>query len=57
MYDSLGEALENGGKLEEALKNYSKAVDNAGKIGDHRLPIFTENRDRVKAQLEKEEQG
>jgi predicted alpha/beta superfamily hydrolase len=51
VYDSLGEALENAGKLEEALANYSRAVDNASKIGDERVGIFTANRDRVKEQL------
>jgi predicted alpha/beta superfamily hydrolase len=57
VYDSLGEAFENAGKLDEALANYSRAVDNAPNIGDDRLPIFTENRDRVKDILEQQEQG
>jgi predicted alpha/beta superfamily hydrolase len=57
VYDSLGEALENAGKLSEALTNYSKAVTNAGAIGDERLPIFTENRDRVKTELDQAKQG
>ena len=52
VYDSLGEALENAGRLEEALASYSKAVENAAKIGDDRLQIFTANRDRAKEQSE-----
>jgi tetratricopeptide (TPR) repeat protein len=52
VYDSLGEALENAGRLDEALASYSKAVENAAKIGDDRLEIFAANRDRLKAQLE-----
>jgi len=55
VYDSLGEAFENAGKLEEAAKSYSKAVDNAAKIGDDRVGIFTTNRDRAKAELEKKQ--
>jgi predicted alpha/beta superfamily hydrolase len=51
VYDSLGEALENAGRLEEALANYSKAVESAEKTGDERLEIFSANRDRVKKQL------
>ena len=57
VYDSLGEAYEDAGKLDEALSNYSRAVENAPKIGDDRLPIFTENRDRVRGLLEQQEQG
>jgi hypothetical protein len=53
VHDSLGEALEGAGRLEEALASYSRAVDNAGKIADARLEIFTTNRDRVKEQLER----
>jgi predicted alpha/beta superfamily hydrolase len=52
VYDSLGEALENAGQLEEAMSNYARAVENAKKIGDERLEIFTTNRDRVKEQLD-----
>jgi len=57
VYDSLGEALEKAGNLQDALKNYSKAVANASAIGDDRLPIFTQNRDRVKAELEQAKQS
>jgi predicted alpha/beta superfamily hydrolase len=52
VYDSLGEALENAGLLDEAFANYSKAVDNAAKNGDDRLDIFTANRDRAKGLVE-----
>ena len=55
VYDSLGEALENAGRLDEALTSYSKAVEKATDLGDERLSIFTANRDRVKEQLEKAE--
>ncbi len=49
VYDSLGEALENAGLLNEAFASYSKAVDNAARNGDDRLDLFTANRDRAKA--------
>ncbi len=49
VYDSLGEALENAGRLDEALASYSKAVENATKIGDNNLGVFTTNRDRTRA--------
>ena len=52
VYDSLGEALENAGRLDEALTSYSEAVEKATELGDERLPIFTANRDRLKEQLE-----
>ena len=37
--------------LDEALASYAQAVENAEKIGDERLGIFTTNRDRVKEEL------
>ncbi len=52
VYDSLGEALENAGRLEEALASYSKAVETATRIGDERLEIFSANRDRAKQLVE-----
>ena len=52
VYDSLGDGLVAADLLEEALASYSKAVENATKIGDENLPIFTANRDRVMEQLE-----
>jgi hypothetical protein len=48
----LGEALEEAGRLDEALANYSKAVENAAKIDETRLDIFTANRDRARDQLQ-----
>jgi tetratricopeptide (TPR) repeat protein len=52
VYDSLGEALENAGRLEEAFASYSKAVENAVENGDDRLEIFTANRDRARELVE-----
>jgi predicted alpha/beta superfamily hydrolase len=52
VYDSLGEALEQAGRLEEALDSYSHAVANAAGLKDPRLEIFSANRDRVRAALE-----
>ncbi len=52
VYDSLGEALENAGRLDEALASYSKAVENATKIGDNNLGVFTTNRDRAQQLVE-----
>ncbi len=51
-FDSLGEALEAEGHLDEALASYSRAVANAAAFGDPRLDLFTANRDRVKERLE-----
>lgn len=51
VYDSLGEALERAGRLEEALSNYSKAVEKAQTAKDNRLETFTKNRDRATATL------
>ncbi len=48
VYDSLGEALEQAGRLEEALANYSKAVELADQLADPRLAVFTANRDRAR---------
>lgn len=47
VHDSLGEALEKVGKLDEALACYTRAVENAGKTGDPLLDTFTRNRDRA----------
>lgn len=49
VHDSLGEALERAGRIEEALGSYGKAVETAKKTGDGRLQIFTANRDRAVA--------
>jgi predicted alpha/beta superfamily hydrolase len=51
VHDSLGEALEQAGRLPEAFTSYSRAVDNATAAGDPRLEIFVTNRDRVRDQL------
>ncbi len=55
VYDSLGEAFERANRLGEAAANYSKAVEIATALGDVRLPIFTENRNRARAALEHED--
>ncbi|MDX2436588.1 MAG: alpha/beta hydrolase-fold protein [Acidobacteriota bacterium] len=57
VYDSLGEALENADRLEEALSSFSKAVENGTANGDANLGIFTANRDRVQQLVEKEMAG
>jgi predicted alpha/beta superfamily hydrolase len=51
VHDSLGEALEEAGRLPEAFRSYSRAVDNAAPANDPRIEIFRTNRDRVKEQL------
>lgn len=51
VYDSLGEALERGGRLQHALANYSKAVEQAKANEDSRLEIFTRNRDRAMVRI------
>jgi len=52
VYDSLGEALENAGRLDEALASYSKAVEHGAANGDANLGIFTANRDRAQQLVE-----
>ncbi len=49
VYDSLGEALERAGRMEEALSSYGTAVEKAQKAKDNRLDVFTRNRDRAAA--------
>jgi tetratricopeptide (TPR) repeat protein len=51
VYDSLGEALENEGKLPGAMRNYRRAVVTAEANGDRRLPIFRANLARVESSL------
>jgi len=46
-HDSLGEALEQAGRLEESRANYQKAVDLGQKAQDPQLEIYARNRDRV----------
>lgn len=57
VYDSLGEALENAGRLDEAFASYSKAVDNAARNGDERLDLFSANRDRIEDLVEQSKGG
>lgn len=47
VHDSLGEALEKIGRLDEALICYTKAVENARKTSDPLLDTFVRNRDRA----------
>ncbi len=51
VYDSLGEALERAGRLEEAHAGYVRAAKNAEKNSDERLAVFAANRDRAAAAL------
>ncbi len=53
VYDSLGEALERGGQRDDALANYTKAVERAKASGDPRLETFERNRDRLTAAKKK----
>jgi len=53
VWDSLGEAYENAGKMKQAFESYSKAVENAAKNGDERIGVFTTNRDRAQGNIEK----
>ena len=53
VYDSLGEALERAGRLEEAVTSYAQAVKNAKANHDRRLDIFTANHDRAADALAK----
>ncbi len=51
VYDSLGEALENAGRLEEAHASYATAATKAESNGDDRRELFAGNRDRVAGAL------
>lgn len=51
VHDSLGEALEKSGALEEALQSYQKAEDLGAKNGDPDAGVFRVNADRVRAKL------
>jgi len=57
VYDSLGEALENAGHLDEALASYSKAVEHGAANDDANLGIFTANRDRAQQLVERAAAG
>ena len=52
VYDSYAEALENAGRLDEALDNYATAVKNAKKTGDERLDLFRANLERFRKKIE-----
>ncbi len=51
VYDSLGDALEASGALEDALASFSKATALGEKSGDPNTKFFRANADRVRAQL------
>ena len=53
VHDSLGEALEKSGALEDALESYQKAADLGAKNGDPNAGVFKANADRVRAGLAK----
>lgn len=52
VHDSLGEALERGGKLPGAMRSYRRAVVRAQRTGDPNLSIFENNLRRVESILE-----
>jgi predicted alpha/beta superfamily hydrolase len=51
VYDSLGEALEQAGKHEEARENYRQAVTRAEKTQDRNLAVFRQHLTGVEAKL------
>lgn len=51
VYDSLGEALEKSGALEDALQSYRKAEDLGARNGDPNAGVFRANAERVRARL------
>ncbi|MCM3877614.1 MAG: alpha/beta hydrolase-fold protein [Thermoanaerobaculia bacterium] len=51
VHDSLGDALEASGSLEDALASFSKAAELGGKSGDPNTGIFKANADRVRLRL------
>ena len=51
VHDSLGEALEKSGALEDALSSYERAEDLGARNGDPNAGIFKANADRVRAKL------
>lgn len=51
VYDSLGEALEKSGALEDALQSYQKAEDLGARNGDPNASVFKANADRVRVKL------
>jgi tetratricopeptide (TPR) repeat protein len=57
VHDSLGEALERAGRLEEALASYENAVANERAADPAALQIYLRNRDRVAAALKGAKKG
>jgi uncharacterized protein len=51
VHDSLGDALEAGGSLEEALESFTRAVDLGQKSGDPNTRFFKANAERVRNRL------
>ncbi len=51
VHDSLGEALEKSGALEDALQSYRRAEDLGARHGDPNAGIFKANADRVRSRL------
>lgn len=51
VYDSLGDALEAGGSLEEAAQSFSKAEEIGRKNDDPNTRVFRANADRVRVKL------
>ncbi len=53
-FDCLGESYERMGQFQQALEYYEKACERAKAKGDPRLEIFEENRARVRAKLDQQ---
>jgi tetratricopeptide (TPR) repeat protein len=51
VYDSLGEALEASGSLEEALASFAKAAELGRKSGDPNTKFFEAHANRVRLRL------
>ena len=51
VYDSLGDALEASGSLEDALASFTKAAELGQKSGDPNTKFFKANADRVRIKL------
>jgi uncharacterized protein len=51
VYDSLGEALEASGSLQEALASFTRAAELGEKGGDANTQVFKANADRVRSRI------
>lgn len=51
VYDSLADALEPAGALDEALRNRDEAVRRAEQVGDDRLELFRRKRDALRERM------